>query len=50
MNENRSCSVHRQGLLFSVMSGKIDTIFFAVERILSSIETEFDASFFEPRA
>ena len=50
MNENRSCSVHRQGRLFSVMSGKIDTIFFAVERILFSIETEFDASFFEPRA
>jgi hypothetical protein len=26
MNENRSCSVHRQGRLFSVMSGKTDTI------------------------
>jgi hypothetical protein len=36
--EDRSCYVFKTGRLFSVMSGKIDTIFFAVERILSLIE------------
>lgn len=33
--EDRSCYVFQEGRIFSVMSGKIDTIFFAVERILS---------------
>lgn len=32
------CFVFKQGRVFSVMSGKIDTIFFAAERILSLIE------------
>jgi hypothetical protein len=36
--DDRSCHVYRDGRLFSVMSGKIDTIFFAVERILALIE------------
>ena len=36
--DDRSCCVYRSGRIFSVMSGKIDTIFFAVERILSLIE------------
>ena len=36
--DDRSCCVFRSGRSFSVMSGKIDTIFFAVERILSLIE------------
>jgi NAD(P)-binding Rossmann-like domain len=36
--DDRSCHVYRSGRVFSVMSGKIDTIFFAVERILSMIE------------
>jgi hypothetical protein len=36
--DDRSCYVFKLGRVFSVMSGKIDTIFFAVERILSLIE------------
>nr|WP_321985543.1 FAD-dependent oxidoreductase [uncultured Lichenicoccus sp.] len=36
--DDRSCSVIRHGRVFQVMSGKIDTIFFAMERILSFIE------------
>jgi len=36
--DDRSCYVFKSGRIFSVMSGKIDTIFFAVERILSLIE------------
>ncbi|ADU13927.1 FAD-dependent oxidoreductase [Asticcacaulis excentricus] len=38
--DDRSCYVYRDRRLFSVLSGKIDTVFFAVERILASIETE----------
>lgn len=41
--DDRSCHVYRDGRMFSVMSGKIDTIFFAVERILSMIEAMPDA-------
>ncbi len=36
--DDRSCYVFKQGRVFSVMSGKIDTIFFAAERILALIE------------
>jgi hypothetical protein len=36
--DDRSCYVYRNGRTFSVMSGKIDTIFFATERILLFIE------------
>ncbi|RBA11053.1 hypothetical protein FPRO05_04226 [Fusarium proliferatum] len=36
--DDRSCRVSRRGRVFSVMSGKIDTIFFAHERILSLID------------
>jgi hypothetical protein len=36
--DDRSCHVYLDDRVFSVMSGKIDTIFFAVERILSMIE------------
>lgn len=39
-SDDRSCYVFREGRIFSVMSGKIDTIFFAVERILSMIEAD----------
>ncbi|KAF5977421.1 hypothetical protein FBULB1_6556 [Fusarium bulbicola] len=38
--DDRSCRVSRRGRVFSVMSGKIDTIFFAHERILSLIDDE----------
>lgn len=38
--DDRSCYVHQSGRLFSVMSGKIDTVFHATERILSMIEAE----------
>lgn len=38
--DDRSCYVFRDGRIFSVLSGKIDTVFFATERILSSIEAE----------
>jgi hypothetical protein len=37
--DDRSCYVFRLGRTFSVMSGKIDTIFFSVDRILSLIES-----------
>lgn len=40
--DDRSCGVYRRGRIFSVMSGKIDTIFFAVERILSLIQVISD--------
>jgi hypothetical protein len=36
--DDRSCYVFREGNVFSVMSGKIDTVFFAVDRILSSLQ------------
>ena len=42
--DDRSCYVFKTGRVFSVMSGKIDTIFFAVERILSLIEAVSDTS------
>ncbi len=38
--DDRSCYVFRNGRIFSVMSGKIDTIFFATERVLSMIEAD----------
>ena len=38
MHDDRSCYVFKQGRTFSVLSGKIDTIFFAVERILAMLE------------
>jgi hypothetical protein len=37
-SDNRSCQVIQRGRLFSVLSGKIDTIFFAVERILEKMD------------
>ncbi len=36
--DDRSCYVFRDRRVFTVMSGKIDTIFFATEQILSMIE------------
>ena len=41
-SDNRSCYVGRSGRIFTVMSGKIDTIFFATERILSMMEADSD--------
>lgn len=38
-HDDRSCHVFKQGRVFSVMSGKIDTVFFATERILSMLES-----------
>ena len=43
--DDRSCSVFRRGRVFHVMSGKIDTIFFAMERILAFIESSRERSF-----
>ena len=37
--DDRSCHVFKRGRVFSVMSGKIDTVFFAAERILSMLES-----------
>lgn len=37
-HDDRTCTVSRHDRMFSVMSGKIDTVFFAAERILSLIE------------
>lgn len=39
-NDDRSCYVFKNNRIFSVMSGKIDTIFFATERVLSMIEAD----------
>ena len=38
--DNRACYVQKQGRLFQVMSGKIDTVFVAAERIISAISYE----------
>ena len=38
-HDDRSCYVFRNGRIFSVMSGKIDTVFYSVERILSFIQS-----------
>ncbi|KAF5020449.1 hypothetical protein F66182_7528 [Fusarium sp. NRRL 66182] len=38
--DDRSCQVSRRGRVFSVMSGKIDTIFFATDRILSLMNND----------
>lgn len=43
--DDRSCQVFKLGRMFSVMSGKIDTVFFAVERILSLIEASHGSEF-----
>ena len=43
--DDRSCSVFRRGRIFHVMSGKIDTIFFAMERILAFVESSREQSF-----
>jgi Pyridine nucleotide-disulphide oxidoreductase len=37
--DDRSCHVFKQDRVFSVMSGKIDTVFFATERILSMLDS-----------
>jgi hypothetical protein len=37
--DDRSCGVYRDGRIFNVMSGKIDTIFVASERIISFIQS-----------
>lgn len=37
-SDDRSCQVSRQGRIISVLSGKIDAVFYATERILSLIE------------
>jgi hypothetical protein len=47
--EDRSCTVFREGRVFTVMSGKIDTIFFASERILSMIEADHDIAFVDQK-
>lgn len=40
MQDNRACYVSQKGRVFKVLSGKIDTIFVAAERIISSIAEE----------
>lgn len=42
--DDRSCHVYKTGRTFIVMSGKIDTIFYATERILSMIEAAHSGS------
>jgi hypothetical protein len=39
MADDRSCAVYRDQRVFTVLSGKIDTIFFATERILALLES-----------
>ncbi len=40
--DDRSCYVQKDGRIFKVLSGKIDTIFHASDRILSMLEVEAD--------
>lgn len=47
--DDRSCHVFRDGRVFSVMSGKIDTIFHATERVLAMIEAEHASPNAAPR-
>lgn len=39
-SDDRSCYVYQNNRVISVMSGKIDTVFFATERILSMLEAQ----------
>jgi hypothetical protein len=39
-SDDRSCYVYQDRRIISVMSGKIDTVFFATERILSILEAQ----------
>lgn len=39
-SDDRSCSVLRRNRIIGVMSGKIDNIFYATERILTMLETD----------
>ncbi|TWF57159.1 FAD-dependent oxidoreductase [Neorhizobium alkalisoli] len=39
-SDDRSCYVYQDNRIISVMSGKIDTVFFATERILSMLEAQ----------
>jgi hypothetical protein len=41
--DDRSCYVFKEGRFFYVMSGKIDTVFFATERILSILDVSMDS-------
>ncbi|PZW37021.1 FAD dependent oxidoreductase [Humitalea rosea] len=43
-HDDRSCSIARHGRIFTVMSGKVDTIFTATERVLSLLEMTVSAS------
>jgi glycine/D-amino acid oxidase-like deaminating enzyme len=47
--DDRSCYVFRDGRVFTVMSGKIDTIFYATERVLAMIEAEHASAKGAPR-
>ncbi len=47
--DDRACYVFREGNVFSVMSGKIDTIFHATERVLAMIEAEHAGAGGAPR-
>lgn len=42
-SDDRSCWVGQYGRSFSVLSGKIDTIFFASQVIIAKLEAEVDA-------
>lgn len=41
VHDDRSCYVYQHGRSFNVMSGKIDTIFVATEKILSALDASF---------
>ena len=47
--DDRSCSVSRNGRIFSVMSGKIDTIFTAAERVLSLLQMTTESTIVVPQ-
>lgn len=46
--DDRSCYVEKEGRVFKVLSGKIDTIFHASDTILSMLELEFELGDFLP--
>jgi hypothetical protein len=45
-HDDRSCYIYQNGPRFSVMSGKIDTIFVATEKIIAALDASFSGDLF----
>ena len=50
LHDDRSCYVEKSGRLISVLSGKIDTIFFAMDEVRILLESEFEGNVNSKRA